>query len=893
MNGIVKWLKDKRDNILIPNTLTTAVFDSEGKNVDELLDDKVSKEAGKGLFSGSYNDLTDVPTLVAGENITIKDNRYNTNDATSNTIKISSSVDKAIVSDITTGCENLTITNSVDGSIIYLNNAGYTKQHVFDGKVTTTTNGIKNTNPIPCKQGDSITMTVSTGLGAITVYNANNEPLLAIPQLSEPPSKTETFTIDVDVTGIIIDVETTATTMEIKVNGSIYAQPTPDAPIRIGGLADKGYFDGELMLSSELLTDAISNKNPFTCKAGDVIKVMYEDVVDNFSMRLIDTGGQAWDYNLSNVNEMEWTMPLDAQEVYFYIKDDTISSVADAKHICVTINGMYAVGVKTINEEGTQYTEALIPVSSPLYDGDYIEVYADGTGQIYRKMGSVVFDGSDDEVWEMTSADKCTYRIDKLSEKSMNNANQKCNHYVYSFSYSDNTFKVETNVLHLRDLNITSVEELKTKLADSPITVVYQKATPTSTPLTAEQVAEFRKLQTFKGVTHITVDGEVTVRYYCNNASGDTVAMLQNGLNNKSDINHKHNISDIEGLENVDNTSDVDKPISTATQTALDKKANLASPTLIGTPKAPTASVGTNTTQIATTAFVQTAVANLVDSAPETLNTLGELADAIEEHRDVTDALDAAITNKLDKSGGTISNANTRALTIERTTTGAANIQFKNSNGALGAIGMNAVDGSIIRYTADSSANKSYTVLDTGNYKDTVTPANIGALSTSGDSKSNTVTFTSSDVADGSATAWTSVTKLATGITHATFFARVSQMFKNVRYLYKVLGTTDISGIGDGTVKDAISVLNSNLTAIVVNVNSSLNITMPDNKTVGVLFVSIGTTANAYILKYNNISTNMTGNATPYIEATYNSIRSYTVKNTNTGSSVLGILIMI
>jgi hypothetical protein len=40
----------------------------------------------------------------------------------------------------------------------------------------------------------------------------------------------------------------------------------------------------------------------------------------------------------------------------------------------------------------------------------------------------------------------------------------------------------------------------------------------------------------------------------------------------------------------------------------LDKKANLASPTLTGTPAAPTASAGTNTTQIATTAFVQTAL---------------------------------------------------------------------------------------------------------------------------------------------------------------------------------------------------------------------------------------------------------------------------------------------
>jgi hypothetical protein len=57
------------------------------------------------------------------------------------------------------------------------------------------------------------------------------------------------------------------------------------------------------------------------------------------------------------------------------------------------------------------------------------------------------------------------------------------------------------------------------------------------------------------------------------------------------------------GLSNVDNTSDANKPVSTATQTALNLKANLDSPALTGTPTAPTAAAGTDTTQIATTAF--------------------------------------------------------------------------------------------------------------------------------------------------------------------------------------------------------------------------------------------------------------------------------------------------
>lgn len=58
------------------------------------------------------------------------------------------------------------------------------------------------------------------------------------------------------------------------------------------------------------------------------------------------------------------------------------------------------------------------------------------------------------------------------------------------------------------------------------------------------------------------------------------------------------------GLGNVDNTSDANKPVSSATQTALNLKADLASPAFTGVPTAPTASLGTSNTQIATTAFV-------------------------------------------------------------------------------------------------------------------------------------------------------------------------------------------------------------------------------------------------------------------------------------------------
>ncbi len=68
------------------------------------------------------------------------------------------------------------------------------------------------------------------------------------------------------------------------------------------------------------------------------------------------------------------------------------------------------------------------------------------------------------------------------------------------------------------------------------------------------------------------------------------------------------------GLANVDNTSDANKPVSTAQQTALNLKANLASPALSGVPTAPTAAAGTNTTQIASTQFVVNEIASRLAS---------------------------------------------------------------------------------------------------------------------------------------------------------------------------------------------------------------------------------------------------------------------------------------
>ncbi|EHJ8280333.1 tail fiber protein [Salmonella enterica subsp. enterica serovar Enteritidis] len=81
----------------------------------------------------------------------------------------------------------------------------------------------------------------------------------------------------------------------------------------------------------------------------------------------------------------------------------------------------------------------------------------------------------------------------------------------------------------------------------------------------------------------------------------------------------------------------------------VDTKAPINSPNLTGTPTAPTATKGTNNTQIASTAFVMAAIAALVDSSPDALNTLNELAAALGNDPNFATTMTNALAGKQPK----------------------------------------------------------------------------------------------------------------------------------------------------------------------------------------------------------------------------------------------------
>ena len=104
------------------------------------------------------------------------------------------------------------------------------------------------------------------------------------------------------------------------------------------------------------------------------------------------------------------------------------------------------------------------------------------------------------------------------------------------------------------------------------------------------------------------------------------------------------------GLGNVTNTSDANKPVSTAQQTALNLKANLASPTFTGVPLSTTPASNDSSTKIATTAYVQGEITDLIGGAGAAFDTLLEISASIANGDSDVVALTTTVGGKLTKA---------------------------------------------------------------------------------------------------------------------------------------------------------------------------------------------------------------------------------------------------
>ena len=340
------------------------------------------------------------------------------------------------------------------------------------------------------------------------------------------------------------------------------ASPNPDYPQEIKGLGDGGTIEVKTCGKNLL-------KNTATTKTmGGVTFTVNEDKTITLNGTATTDLNYVFNWNidatkksvLASIHKISGSASSDSNISFFAFDSrwwgaygPTINSVERKLNnydfiifriqvkkdtVCTNLKVGLMVRYETVTDgtyEPYTETQALIPISTPLYDGDYIEAFADGSGQIVRTMGSIVYDGSSDEGWYQETTRFYTAKIadavqcdtSKSGKKAYANQLRLVNTGETSNAQNDNSFTIaSTKNLYLRINSITDISSLRTHLSINPLHVVYTLATPTTEPLTASQVAEFMKLQTFKGVTHVTAGGEVTVRYYCDADNGEDVAML-------------------------------------------------------------------------------------------------------------------------------------------------------------------------------------------------------------------------------------------------------------------------------------------------------------------------------------------------------------------------------
>ena len=199
-------------------------------------------------------------------------------------------------------------------------------------------------------------------------------------------------------------------------------------------------------------------------------------------------------------------------------------------------------------------------------------------------------------------------------------------------------------------LSVTSTSGGALSLTGSAGSLTAVTITPSVATLTVESLFAPKNSPVFTGVPLApTASAGTNNTQIATTAYVDSATSLENTLDEMDDTT----ITSVGDNELLQYDSSSSKWIN---QTFAEAGvAPVVSPTFTGTPLAPTASAATNTTQLATTAYVTTAVSNLVDSSPSTLNTLNELAAALNDDASFSTTVTNSIATKLPLAGGTMS----------------------------------------------------------------------------------------------------------------------------------------------------------------------------------------------------------------------------------------------
>jgi hypothetical protein len=292
-------------------------------------------------------------------------------------------------------------------------------------------------------------------------------------------------------------------------------EPSTSNPIAIENVGDcvemvQGGYDGNN--GNHYTKDtSVCSKNRIPCKSGDVVKLSYERNA-NLAFLYYGKNGYISYKAVANTAELEQTIPSNITHFTMFIDENVNITPQTVGKITLTVNGKHVVQIVTTDDNGNERI-ATIFLDEPLREGDRL-VKVDGVWNVERNIAEIVFDGSDDEPIYYDTANKMFNSpiYGKLRKKGK----CWCDRYTtYLFDitlwYVNGKLTINSNCyLCLKDTdNFDSVETIKEYFAEKPITVQYELATPTYTPLDTQSQLALNGLETFKDMTYLEVDSKI------------------------------------------------------------------------------------------------------------------------------------------------------------------------------------------------------------------------------------------------------------------------------------------------------------------------------------------------------------------------------------------------
>ncbi len=272
-------------------------------------------------------------------------------------------------------------------------------------------------------------------------------------------------------------------------------------------------------------------------QAGDALKHWLKAGTYTVSRDASESAGKTWYFRAQSADGTIITKraidvsisSITSNEAWYYGGSSTTNYCFTLKEDCyVTIGSLDGSGTTYLMlveggepAEYEPYTENTATLSQPIAlhgIGDVMdELTPDG---VVRKFEKVVFDGSDDEGWDIITTNTIRFHTGMLIGTILApNANDKQGNML-SDSFVNTTANStylgydgisvdKSGRIFIKYDAITSLEEWKAHLAENPITVLYELAEPITEPLPeADQIA-LRDLHSYDGVTNVMCDAEI------------------------------------------------------------------------------------------------------------------------------------------------------------------------------------------------------------------------------------------------------------------------------------------------------------------------------------------------------------------------------------------------